>query len=302
MEAKRYYACIMMPFRELIADGLRRLRALPVDLVAPSHGAVHTAPAGILEAYRGWVEEPPRNLVTIPWVSMHESTRIMVEALTEALESSGVEVRPFNLGDPDLGKLAMDLVEAATVVFASPAVLGRLHPKATGAVALTSALQPKARWYALIGSYGWGAAMAEDVRRLVDLDAEELEPVLVRGAPGPEAVAALRRLAEEIARRHQELGGVAPVLASPFPAPPPLQAAPAAALALATVPAPAAPASARTRLDAGPRYRCKQCGWIYDPAVGDPRSGIPPGTPFADLPDSYKCPVCEVGKSRFKAV
>jgi len=300
MEAKRYYACIMMPHRELIAEGLRRLRDLPLDLIAPSHGPVHPAPAGILAAYQGWVEDPPRNLVVIPWVSMHDSTRLMVEALSEALEAHGVEVRPFNLGDPDLGKMAMDLVDAATVVFACPAVLGRLHPKLTGAAALASALQPKARWYGLIGSYGWGAAMAEEIRRLVDLDAAELDPVLIRGAPGPEAVAALRGLAESIARRHRELAGAAPPPASPLSAPATSGAPPPAAPAPASAAAALAPPG--TGASGGPRYRCKQCGWIYDPALGDPRSGIPPGTPFADLPDGYRCPVCEVGKGRFKAV
>jgi flavorubredoxin/rubredoxin len=308
MEAKRYYACIMMPHRELFGGALRRLRELPIDLVAPSHGPVHPAPAGILEAYRGWVEDPPWNLAVIPWVSMHESTHRMVEVLVEALEANGVEARPFNLGDPDLGKLAMDLVDAATVVFACPAVLGRLHPKMTGAAALASALQPKARWLGLIGSYGWGAAMVEDLQRLVDLDAEALAPVLVRGAPGPDAIAALRRLAEDIARRHQGLGEAAPPPGTAFPPPALTSAAgPTAAADFEPVPAapaaaePAAPGGPRTG-DLGPRYRCKQCGWVYDPALGDPRSGVAPGTPFADLPDGYLCPVCEVGKRRFKAV
>ena len=43
---------------------------------------------------------------------------------------------------------------------------------------------------------------------------------------------------------------------------------------------------------------CDVCGWIYDPAVGDPHSGIP-GTEFEDIPDDWECPECGVGKDDF---
>lgn len=44
------------------------------------------------------------------------------------------------------------------------------------------------------------------------------------------------------------------------------------------------------------KYVCDTCGWIYDPAVGDPENGIAPGTAFEDLPDDFTCPLCGVGK------
>ncbi len=49
----------------------------------------------------------------------------------------------------------------------------------------------------------------------------------------------------------------------------------------------------------GEKYRCKTCGYIYDPAVGDPDNGIAPGTPFSELPDDWKCPICSAAKSEF---
>lgn len=48
------------------------------------------------------------------------------------------------------------------------------------------------------------------------------------------------------------------------------------------------------------KYRCVVCGYIYDPAVGDPSSGIEPGTAFEQLPDSWVCPECGVGKDQFE--
>jgi len=50
------------------------------------------------------------------------------------------------------------------------------------------------------------------------------------------------------------------------------------------------------------RYRCTVCGYIYDPAKGDSEGGIPPGTSFADLPDTWVCPECGVDKSQFEKV
>ncbi|MEO0068514.1 MAG: rubredoxin [candidate division WOR-3 bacterium] len=48
------------------------------------------------------------------------------------------------------------------------------------------------------------------------------------------------------------------------------------------------------------RYVCSVCGYVYDPAVGDSENGIPPGTPFESLPDTWVCPVCGAGKDQFE--
>ena len=48
------------------------------------------------------------------------------------------------------------------------------------------------------------------------------------------------------------------------------------------------------------KYVCGPCGYVYDPAVGDPDSGIAPGTPFEDLPEGWVCPICELDKGVFE--
>ncbi len=48
------------------------------------------------------------------------------------------------------------------------------------------------------------------------------------------------------------------------------------------------------------KFECSVCGYIYDPEVGDPESGIAPGTLFKDLPEDWVCPVCGADKSMFE--
>jgi rubredoxin len=50
------------------------------------------------------------------------------------------------------------------------------------------------------------------------------------------------------------------------------------------------------------KWTCTACEYVYDPAVGDPSAGIPPGTRFEDLPESWFCPDCGVGKEFFEKV
>ena len=50
------------------------------------------------------------------------------------------------------------------------------------------------------------------------------------------------------------------------------------------------------------KYRCTVCDWVYDPEVGDPDSGIAPGTMFEDIPDDCTCPLCGVTKSDFELI
>ncbi|MFA4984630.1 MAG: rubredoxin [Candidatus Omnitrophota bacterium] len=50
------------------------------------------------------------------------------------------------------------------------------------------------------------------------------------------------------------------------------------------------------------KYRCTVCGYIYDPQTGDPEHDIKPGTAFEDLPDTWVCPECGVGKDMFEKI
>ncbi len=205
--AKRYYAEIMMPFRASIEKHLARLEGYDIDVIAPSHGPLHARPHFIVDAYQSWVCEPPKNVVVLPYVSMHGSTQMMVNHFVEVLADEGVTVRQFNLADSDVGKLAMAMVDAATLVIGTPTVLVGPHPAVAHAAFLANALRPGLRFVSIIGSYGWGSKAADQLKAMIpNLKAELLDPVIVKGLPGEDDFRALDELAHTIAEKHRQQG------------------------------------------------------------------------------------------------
>ncbi len=205
--AKRYYAEIMMPFRPAIKKNLEKIGKLKIDMIAPSHGPVYDKPEFILSAYKDWVSDAVKNEVVLAYVSMHESTKQMVEHLSEALIERGITVRQFNLSVTDLGKLAIALVDAATIVLGSPTVLAGAHPKTAYAAIVANALRPKTKFASIIGSLGWGGKMVEQLTGLIaNLRVEVIEPVVAKGQPKDEDFAALNKLADRILAKHKEIG------------------------------------------------------------------------------------------------
>jgi len=203
--AKRYYAEIMMPFRRAIERNLRKLENYEIELIAPSHGPLYHRPEFILKAYRDWVFGPPKNIVVLPYISMHGSTRRMVDYLMEALIGRGVGVRRFDLAATDIGELAKALVDAATLVVGTPTVLTGAHPNVVYAAYLANALRPKLQFASIIGSYGWGGKTVDQLMGMLsNLKVEILEPVIIKGFPGERDFEALDRLAAAIAEKHKE--------------------------------------------------------------------------------------------------
>ena len=205
--AKRYYAEIMMPFRNVIKKNLEKIEAYDIDLIAPGHGQIYPRPAFIIDAHKDWIDGPLKNKVVIPYVSMHRSTKKMVDFLVAALVEKGVNVEQFDLVVTDIGKLAIALVDAGTIVVGTPTVLGGPHPSAVYATFLANALRPKTKFLSIVGSYGWGGKTVETLAGLIpNLKVEVLDPVLIKGSPKAADFKALENLAETIATKHKEQG------------------------------------------------------------------------------------------------
>jgi flavorubredoxin len=131
----------------------------------------------------------------------------MVEYLVSALAARGVTVKQFDLAATDIGKLAMALVDAATIVIGTPTVLIGPHPNAAHAAFLANAIKPKAKFASIIGSYGWGTKAVEQLAAMIpNLKVEIIPPVICKGFPKEADFQALEALAETIAEKHKAAG------------------------------------------------------------------------------------------------
>jgi len=204
--AKRYYAEIMMPFRMMSERYTKMVKEMNVDMILPSHGPVYTNPNYILDLYTEWTSPNPKNLVAIPYVSMYESTKDMVDYLAEKLEAKGINTFKFDIVNDDLGDLAMGLVDAATIVLGTSMVLAGPHPTAVNVAYLASVLRPKAKFGTIIGSYGWGGKLFDIlVTLLAPLKLDLIEPLMIKGKPKAEDLAKLDEIAESIYQKHKSL-------------------------------------------------------------------------------------------------
>ena len=97
-------------------------------------------------------------------------------------------------------------MDAATVVIGTPTILSGAHPLALYAAILANALRPKTRYAAIIGSYGWGGRMLEQITQTMpNLKLQLFDPVIAKGYPKEADFRRLDRLADEILAKHREL-------------------------------------------------------------------------------------------------
>ena len=203
---KRYFAEIMMPFRSNIKSHLEKLSKYEISFIAPSHGPAHNNSRFIMDIYRDWAVGEPRNKVLVAYVSMHGSTYMLVNRLVNRLQEAGVCVEKLNLEQFDEGRVAMALVDAATIVIGTPTVLTGPHPKAVYGAHLANLLRPKAKFVSVIGSFGWGGRAVETIAGMIpNIKAEVLKPVMIKGMPTEADLKLVDELAATIVEKHAGL-------------------------------------------------------------------------------------------------
>ncbi len=205
--AKEYYVQIMMLYAKMTAKHLDRIKALDIEYICPSHGSVYDKPQIILDLYEKWMRGVPDNLALIAYVSTHGSTKIMAEHLRAALEKRGVKVALKDLVTVPLNELAGFLTDAATIVLGSSVIMAALHPVAVNTAFLLDRLKPKAKFAAVIGSYGWSPNPLKNAAELLpSWKVEVVGAVIAKGHPKAEDFVELDALADTIAAKHRAAG------------------------------------------------------------------------------------------------
>ena len=153
-----------------------------------------------------------------------------------------------------------------------------MMPKIAGLVEEMTGLRFRNKRASAFGSHGWsGGAVDRLSTRLQDAGFEMSLSLKAKWRPDIDALALCREHGREIARQWAT---------TPLPA----QAAVAEQNTVEEV---------ITCADLGPRMQCSVCQWIYDPATGEPMQDVQPGTAWRDVPDTFLCPECSLGKDVF---
>ena len=310
-ELIHYYACIFGPFKPHVLAGLDKMPA-DVTMVCPSHGPCLTDTIGqVKDCYRTWSTPAPkdRRAAFIVYASAYGYTEMLAQAAAKALEEDGYAVTTADVTVTPLAECVHQAHEADVLLVGSPTI-NRAAPKPVWDV-LTS-IDPiglKGRSAGAFGAYGWSGEAAPMLHTFLQglRYAAPEAPFRAQFRPTEADLDAMAAYARSVAALCKtEIG--APSQAEPVKAP--VQAEPVAAPAKVEAPAPApvqakpAPAPVKEAAPAAPtkggkRWVCALCGYIYDPAEGDPSQGVAPGTAFEDLPDNWSCPWCGTDKGMF---
>lgn len=267
-ELRYYFDCIFGPFKPAVLDGLDKMPA-EAELVCTSHGPCLTTAtlAHVKDCYRQWATPAPRPAVktaAVLYCSAYGCTASLAQAAAQALADDGCQVTIVDLVAPQGADVAALVNSCDVVLFGTPTI-NRSAPEAIWyAVHAVDAINTRGRAAGAFGSFGWtgeAAGMVHEQLKQLKFAMPEA-PFKVCFTPTEDDLAAVAAWARSVA-------------------------------ALVKDPAPAAP-------DKNQKYICKLCGYIYDPAAGDPDHGVAPGTAFADVPSQWTCPLCGMDKAMFK--
>ncbi|MEM2986836.1 MAG: FprA family A-type flavoprotein [Nitrososphaerota archaeon] len=201
-KAQKYFGEIMMPFRNMVKNGLEKIKNLKINIIAPSHGPIYKNPERIINAYYKWANGETKNKAVIIYVTMWGSTESIVKLIIETLASEGIEVALHNLIIADIGEIAKDLVDSRAIILGAPTVLGGAHPLAVYAAYLIRVLQPSAKFCAIFSSYGWGGGAIRHLKEIISpLKIEIIDTLEINGSPSKDDEMKIIELSKKIAEK-----------------------------------------------------------------------------------------------------
>ncbi len=195
LQARKYYANIVMPYGRQVRKALDALRGLDLDLIAPSHGVIWRSHiADVLAAYDRWSADAPEDQAVVAYDSMWHTTEAMAQAIAEGFVESGVPVRLCDLKCNHISDIMADVLEAKYLAVGSPTLNSGMMPTVAQFLCYLKGLAPRNRVGIAFGSYGWAPAGPNEVQAALEAAKLELplEPLTRQWADDEEALQAVR--------------------------------------------------------------------------------------------------------------
>jgi flavorubredoxin len=180
LEAKKYYANIVMPFDLPVKKALETVEALDIDIIAPSHGVVWRSHiAEIMDCYARWSANETEPMALIVYDSMWGSTEMLARSLLRGVSKKGLPAKLLDLKVNHISDIMTDLLTAKYILVGSPTLNNNMLPTVSAFLTYMKGLAPKGRCGLAFGSYGWSGqsvGQVEDALRdcKVDIIAEKI--------------------------------------------------------------------------------------------------------------------------------
>ncbi|MBN2003436.1 MAG: FprA family A-type flavoprotein [Anaerolineae bacterium] len=207
-EALRYYANIVALFPKPVLKAIEKLKGVPINVIAPSHGLVwRNNPGRIVELYQKWAKyalEGPETGITLLYGTMYGNTERMVEAVASGVARAGVPVTIFDVRHIHVSYILPSVYTQSGVIVGAPTYEGELFPLMAQTLDMLARKRINNRKLAYFGSFGWSGG----ARREIAAWAEKLKWELTESweFPGGSHSETLLRGEELGYRFAQELG------------------------------------------------------------------------------------------------
>ncbi|MFR9703800.1 anaerobic nitric oxide reductase flavorubredoxin [Aeromonas sanarellii] len=297
-QCQRYYANILTPFSPLVTAKIKEVLGfnLPVSMVATSHGIVwREDPTQIILKYLEWADHYQEDRITLFYDSMSNNTRMMADAIAQGIHEvdPGVAVKIYNVARHDKNEILTQVFRSKGILVGSSTMNNVMMPKVAGMLEEITGLRFRNKRASAFGSYGWtGGAVDRIQTRLMDAGFDISLSLKAKWRPDGSALAECREHGRRLARQWA---------LHPLDAPRPITTTQATVTPVSAMPAVEPKAAAVTaEWDDDQAMLCTVCQWVYDPVQGEPDQGVAPGTSWAQVPDSFLCPGCGIGKEVFE--
>jgi NADH oxidase (H2O-forming) len=185
-----YFNHILGPFKKNVLDAIEKIKDLPIDTFAPSHGPVlRKDPWSYIELYKQWasvpVHDPNNPKIAIFYVGPYGNTRVLAKEIMKGVQEAGVSVSLFDLLGTEMGAAVAQIEAADGVIVGSATINGDAIKPIWDLLSSLGIIRVKGKLGTAFGSYGWsGEAPKFIAQRLKDLGFKvQQDPLRIRLVP-----------------------------------------------------------------------------------------------------------------------
>jgi anaerobic nitric oxide reductase flavorubredoxin len=171
-EAVRYYVNIVAKFSKMVLKAIDKLKDVPVEIIAPSHGRVwRKDPGTIVELYKklaNLVSEEAEVGITLIYGSMYGNTEKMMNAVAQGISKTGIPLKIFDVSRIHVSYILPSLWMKNGVIIGAPTYEAGLFPTMGDVLTMAARKSIQNKKFAMFGSYGWSGGALKEIKEIVE--------------------------------------------------------------------------------------------------------------------------------------